>query len=150
MFKVSLTVVLVLLCGCQAGSRADLSAEATLSLAGQWTVKLDPEKVGFEQGWFNQTLPDSVTLPGSLVENGLGDPVNLNTRWTASIRDPQWYKKERYKKYADPDNFKFPFWLQPLKYYLGPSWYQKQIVIPEAWAGKEIVLFLEPREFVLI
>lgn len=35
---------------------------------------------------------------------------------------------------------KVPFWLQPVKYYKGKAWYQKEVVIPDSWEGKDISL----------
>jgi len=115
----------------------------TIDLAGQWSYKLDPDNIGVEQMWFKQKFTDKLNLPGSLVQNGIGFDINLDTKWTGYIRDSQWYKDLLYEKYTKPENFKFPFWLQPLKYYLGPAWYQKQINIPDEWKDKYITLVLE-------
>jgi hypothetical protein len=115
----------------------------TIDLTGQWSFKLDPDNVGLGQSWFKQKFTDKLNLPGSLVENGIGFDINLDTKWTGYIRDSQWHKDPLYEKYTKPDYFKFPFWLQPLKYYLGPAWYQKQINIPDEWKDKYVTLVLE-------
>jgi hypothetical protein len=36
-----------------------------------------------------------------------------------------------------------PFWLQPIKYYKGAAWYQREVTIPASWSKKHIELFLE-------
>ena len=38
---------------------------------------------------------------------------------------------------------KVPFWLTPVKVYVGPAWYQRTISVPEKWKGKRVCLFLE-------
>ncbi len=38
---------------------------------------------------------------------------------------------------------KVPFWLQPDKVYVGPAWYQRDVDVPAAWAGRRLVLHLE-------
>src|SRR5699024_3366994 len=45
--------------------------------------------------------------------------------------------------YRQPGNIKVPFWLQPVKYYKGAAWYQKEITIPDSWEGKYEELFIE-------
>ena len=50
----------------------------SMSLAGQWAFKLDPQKLGHEQKWFQTRLPDRIKLPGSTDKAVDGDP---NTIW---------------------------------------------------------------------
>ena len=42
--------------------------------------------------------------------------------------------------YRQPGNIKLPFWLTPDKYYVGPAWYSRDIVIPAGWKGKDVHL----------
>ena len=98
-------------------------ADGAVSLAGQWAIRLDPEKIGIEKTWFAGGLPAGPAdqsgrgrLPGSTDENKLGTP---NDR---------------------PANFK---WLSRLVEYCGPAWYQREIEIPEAWKNKRVALLLE-------
>jgi len=86
-----------------------------ISLAGQWAFKLDPEKVGLEQKWYQSSLPDRIKLPGSTDEAGFG---TKNTE-KETTRLSRVYK------------------------YVGPAWYQREITIPKSWADKRITLFLE-------
>ncbi|HEY3372749.1 MAG TPA: beta-glucuronidase, partial [Prolixibacteraceae bacterium] len=53
------------------------------------------------------------------------------------------FKNPEYARYREAGNFKIPFWLQPLKYYKGAAWYQKDVFIPKDWSGQFIGLFLE-------
>ncbi|QDA60678.1 exo-beta-1,4-galactosidase [Hymenobacter jejuensis] len=120
-----------------------LQAADVLPLAGEWHCRLDPEDAGITARWFATSLPQTVRLPGSLAENGLGDPVSLRTKWTATIYDSSWFYNPRMAKYRRADNFKIPFWLTPNTYYVGPAWYQKTVDIPAAWRGRRLLLFLE-------
>lgn len=64
------------LCVClalQAPVTANPAAEQagrTISLAGQWNFRLDPEGQGINQEWFGAALPKTIKLPGSTHENG--------------------------------------------------------------------------------
>ena len=114
-----------------------------ISLAGRWRFSLDRSDVGIKEEWFNRQLPQSVTLPGSLPAQGIGDDITVDTKWTGSIVDRSWFTAPEYEKYRKPGNIKVPFWLQPDKYYVGAAWYQREVRIPESWRGKRIVLSLE-------
>ena len=115
----------------------------TLHLEGPWRFKQDANDLGIEQQWFNQVLDDEITLPGSMLTQGKGAPVTLQTQWTGSIYDSSFYFHPRLKKYRDATPPKFPFWLTPDLYYLGAAWYQKEVNIPQNWNGKHLKLFLE-------
>ena len=89
--------------------------ENSVSLAGTWRFRLDPENVGVEEKWFAEKLDDSVTLPGTTDTNHKGI-----------------FKDER-----AVDR------LSRVWYWKGPAWYQRDVVIPDAWKGKRITLLLE-------
>ena len=118
-------------------------AQNIISVAGSWHFAIDPINQGINQKWYNTTLAESVELPGSMLENKKGDPVSLQTQWTASIYDSSWYFNPRMAKYRNQKIPMFPFWLTPEYHYTGAAWYQKEINIPENWAGQHIHLFLE-------
>ncbi len=118
-------------------------SEEGISLAGPWRCRLDKGDVGQAEKWFERDLPGTIVLPGSLTENGYGDEIKIDTPWTGSIIDKGYFTDPRYEKYRQPGNIKVPFWLTPLKYYVGPAWYQKDIEVPEGWKGKRVVLSLE-------
>ena len=54
-----------------------------------------------------------------------------------------WATAKKYEPYRQPGHFKVPFWLQPVKYYKGKAWHQREVEIPKDWQGKRIVLELE-------
>ena len=87
----------------------------SLSLAGEWRFRLDPDDLGLTAGWASSTLPDCIHLPSSTDEQGYG----TRTIGAAVGRLTRVYE------------------------YVGPAWYQRDITIPAAWAGKRITLLLE-------
>jgi hypothetical protein len=115
----------------------------SINLAGQWQFKIDSTDVGEAQQWFSKQLDGSITLPGSLTTNNIGNDITVNTPWTGDIIDSSWFYQPQYAKYRQPGNIKVPFWLQPIKYYKGAAWYQKEVEIPSSWSDKHITLFLE-------
>jgi hypothetical protein len=104
---------------------------------------MDPQDVGEQERWFEKDLSESVQLPGSMVENGKGNDITLETEWTGGVRNPEWYNHPSYAPYHDAENIRFPFWLQPEKKYTGAAWYRKTIDLPEGWDEKPIFLNLE-------
>lgn len=119
------------------------AGEPVLSLAGRWRFALDPRDVGITERWFERELPGRIRLPGSLPAQGIGFEVTTETPWIGSIVDRSWFTEPEFEKYRKPGQVKVPFWLQPEKYYTGPAWYQRDVIVPEAWAGQRIVLRLE-------
>lgn len=114
-----------------------------LSLAGEWSFQPDRENIGEKEKWYENNLSDSIRLPGSMTENGYGDDISTATKWTGQVVNRSWFTEPEYEKYRQPGSVKIPFWLTPLKHYIGPAWYQRQVDIPENWRRKRIVLFLE-------
>jgi hypothetical protein len=87
----------------------------TLSLAGSWRFELDAKDAGVGEKWFARELADTIQLPGTTDENRKGtEPRERPTDRLARV----WYWK-------------------------GPAWYQREVTIPESWAGKRITLFFE-------
>ncbi len=132
--------------GCRNATDSKVATKASLSaisLAGQWSFKLDPKDTGQQDKWYAGKLADSIKLPGSTAENGYGDDPSIDTKWTGQIVDKSWFTEDKYEKYRQNGSIKIPFWLTPVKHYVGPAWYQKQVDVPEGWRGKRIVLLLE-------
>jgi hypothetical protein len=115
-----------------------------MPLSGKWNFKIDSLNQGIKENWFNNTFTESVLLPGSLTENGIGNDVSAKTKWTGNMwNDSLWYKADDMKKYRQKGNVKIPFWLSPTKVYAGSAWYQKKVTIPKTWENKNINLHLE-------
>ncbi|MEP7278319.1 MAG: sugar-binding domain-containing protein [Bacteroidota bacterium] len=119
------------------------AAAQKIDLSGEWLFAIDKYDKGIKEHWFLKALNEKVVLPGSMATNGKGYDVTVNTKWMGQIVDSSYFKKDEYKKYRQPGNIKIPFWLQPLKYYAGAAWYQKEVIIPTSWKGQTIKLLLE-------
>jgi hypothetical protein len=137
--KGALFIILICLTTCNLYAQKDNK----INLSGNWQFQMDTSDVGVDQQWFLMHLQDNISLPGSMPENDKGFTPNVKTKWTGSIYDSSWYFNPHMEKYRQPGNTKFPFWLTPLRYYVGVSWYQREVEIPKNWKSKSIVLFLE-------
>ena len=113
--RMSLPLGLVLFIVMAAAHAASAAPASVISLAGAWRFALDPKNEGVAGDWFAKTLPDPIELPGSCEQRGYGTkPDQPETRRLTHV----------------------------LKY-VGPAWYQRDIVVPENWSGKRVELFLE-------
>ena len=94
-----------------------LQAEEQISLAGLWRFQLDPMGFGKTPGseLYLSKLTETIQLPGSTDEGGKGI--------------------QNIVAYVDRLSRKFE--------YCGQAWYQREVVIPEDWQGKSIILSLE-------
>lgn len=119
------------------------SQQKKIDLQGTWRFDIDAQDKGLTEQWYSRMLNDEIVLPGSMTENRKGDAVTLHTDWTASIYDSSFFFNPRLEKFRKQDNLKLPFWLTPIKYYVGAAWYQRDVVIPNSWKGERIILFLE-------
>ena len=111
------------------------SAQDIISLAGVWDFALGSSKP--------VTYSDYVVLPGSMLTNGKGDPVSVNTQWTGSLYDSSFYFNPYMAKYRQEGQMKFPFFLTPARHYVGAAWYRRTVYVPMEWSGQQIVLYLE-------
>ncbi|WP_310681123.1 sugar-binding domain-containing protein [Aliifodinibius sp. S!AR15-10] len=121
-----------------------LFAQDSISLAGQWKLKLDKNDIGLQEQWYNERFSDSqsIVLPGSIQEYDLGEKISTETKWVAT-RYEQFFELDKYAPYRTDDNFKFPYWLTSDTHYQGVTWFQKEVTIPENWNNKQITLELE-------
>ncbi|MBL4561907.1 MAG: beta-glucuronidase [Labilibaculum sp.] len=115
----------------------------TIDLSRVWNYKLDTKNIGLSEKWYTQSFKDTLRLPGSLRDNGIGSIPSLKTPWTGSIYDSSWYFNPAMEKYRKTQPPKFPFWLTPEHCYKGVAWFQKEIEIPKNWEGQSLKLFLE-------
>lgn len=119
-------------------------SKLSINLSGEWKFKIDSLDAGINEQWFGSILSESISLPGSLAENGIGNDITAETNWTGNMwNDSLWYKDPKMKKYRQKGNVKVPFWLSPEKVYTGAAWYQKQVNIPQSWENKYANLQLE-------
>ncbi len=92
-----------------------------IDLSGKWQVALDSTDVGINQSWFNKTFEQTISLPGTLCDAGLGKPCLLKP---AMEKDIFLNLKRKYD-------------------YVGVAWYKKEVEIPTKWKNKSIYLELE-------
>jgi hypothetical protein len=118
-------------------------AGSDIDLSGKWAFALDASDVGIREQWYNQPFADTLTLPGSLQEQGYGSDVGVHTQWTGQIVSRSWYDAPEYEKYRQEGHIKVPFWLNPDKHYVGVAWYRKDIDIPAGGQEKTWLLELE-------
>ncbi len=112
-------------------------------LSGSWGYRLDPLNAGVEEGWMHQEFGQKLQLPGTLAGNGIGEEVSVQTQWIGKIIDSAFWFDAKYEAYRSDGKYRVPFWLAPEKFYTGPAWYQREIVIPEGWRDKQLQLELE-------
>ena len=114
-------------------SYSSIAAQQVISLAGQWD---------FCRGDKPQ-YDDTITLPGSMLTNGKGNPISVKTPWTGSLYDSSFYFNPYMEKYRQTGAMKFPFFLTPERHYVGHAWYRRAVTIPKSWKKRHVVLYLE-------
>jgi hypothetical protein len=107
----------------------------SIDLSGEWRFALDPQDSGIGDPKDKGRWPDAIRLPGSVTGQGFGEAPSMRTKWTGD----GWRYPEMFKEWQADDNFKFPFFLQPPKVYVGPAWYQRDF----EWSGGPAMLHLE-------
>lgn len=90
-------------------------AQEKLSLDGIWKFSLDEKDIGLKERWFEKDLTQVIHLPGTT------DEAKYGTRTTGSD---------------------FGILTREYKYY-GSAWYQRDIIVPADWKGKQLFLNLE-------
>jgi beta-galactosidase/beta-glucuronidase len=100
--------------------------QSVMDLSGPWRFRLDPDDVGKSSGWYRESFPDSIQIPGVLQNQGYGNVPNVETPWIVKKKPmermskyPNWYRHPMFAKYRDPENFTFPYWFQPERHYVG-------------------------------
>ena len=118
-------------CGQAAAAESD-----RISLAGQWRFQLDRGDAGVQERWFERSLDQRIKLPGALQNQGFGDDITVDTKWTGEIDMDAWLKGPQYAKYRQPGNIKVPFFLQPEKHYVGGGVVSARRGDPRGLAGQ--------------
>ena len=117
-------------------------AQQVIDLSGTWQFRAEGlAAAGIVGG--DCELPETVSLPGSMLTNGKGHPVSVRTPWTGSLYDSSFYFNPYMEKYRQEGHMKFPFFLTPARHYVGRAWYERMVNIPKSWKKQRVVLFLE-------
>ncbi len=138
-------MVVVLSSFCRAASADAARGTDVQSLAGEWRFALDRADAGIGERWFGRSLADRISLPGVLQAQGFGDEIRTDTPWVLGLGDAWWklQPESLRARFSQPGRVEVPFLSQPPRHYLGAAWYQRDIEVPQAMAGKRFVLFLE-------
>lgn len=135
-------LVLVAILFATAFGRPAVAAEdkpLRLDLSGQWSIRLDPEGVGEEQRWFEESTDEQkVSLPGTTDLAGLGSPLDLETMtYPVEFPDSTFPSGGAFGKVDEWGH------LSRSVVHLGKAWYQRPIDVPEHWSGRPARLVLE-------
>ena len=136
------TFTIVLLWNAAMLTPLGLRGQASIDMSGRWRFAADREDHGLAERWWEKSLADTAWLPGSMAGNGKGDEVSPATHWTGGIVDHSWFTAARFARYREEGNIKLPFWLTPVRVYLGAAWYQKEVTVPPGWKRGRVVLHL--------
>jgi len=117
------------------------AAQEIISLTGAWDFCLTDSAIHTPPA--DVQWNDYVMLPGSLLTNGKGDSVSVDTRWTGSLYDSSYYFNPYMERYRQREKMKFPFFLTPERHYVGAAWYRHTVYIPRNWDDRRVTLFLE-------
>ena len=114
-------------------------------LSGIWDFQLDRGNVGEKEEWFKPEYKynDKIILPASMPERLKGDNVTVNTQWVGGLYDSSYYRNPYMEKYRVEGNVKVPFFLTPVKHYVGKAWYRYTLQCDKGWSSGDAVLFLE-------
>lgn len=88
---------------------------STISLSGEWDFSLDPKNLGEKESWAEKVLDNKITLPGTTDQAQYGEKT---------VGSDYGILTRAYK-------------------YIGPAWYQREIIIPKNSGNKEFELFLD-------
>ncbi|NPD91325.1 sugar-binding domain-containing protein [Xylanibacter muris] len=106
----------------------------TMDISGKWNFAIGGDKPVYN---------DEIVLPGSMLTNGKGDDVTVDTKWTGSLYDSSFYFNPYMAKYRVAGKMKFPFFLTPSKHYVGDAWYGTVVNVPKEWKKRKVFLYLE-------
>ena len=93
----------------------------SIDLAGEWKLALDPGDTMLSSGPETLSFNDRIRLPGTTAEQRKGTPFEI----ALNLEKPA--MQHLFQRYP----------------YLGAAWYQRQVEVPDDWAGKDAILSLE-------
>lgn len=106
----------------------------TMDISGKWKFAVGGDKPCYS---------DEIELPGSMLTNGKGDELTVNTKWTSTLYDSSFYFNPYMAKYRVAGKMKFPFFLTPSRHYVGDAWYGTSVIVPKSWKKRRVFLYLE-------
>lgn len=124
-------------CVCRSAVMAEKNPRTWIDLRGQWDFAMDPD------GKFDQKFTDKIVLPGSMPQRLKGYKPTVRTRWTGSLYDSSFFFNPYMEKYRHDEDLKLPFFLTPVRQYVGDAWYRKTVDVPRSFEGKRLLIYLE-------
>ncbi|MEW6072824.1 MAG: glycoside hydrolase N-terminal domain-containing protein [Planctomycetota bacterium] len=124
-----------------AGPRDERSPDGSSirSLAGEWRVRLDPAATGEAERWFAASLGGQpISLPGTTDLAGIGlalDPAAM--RYPVPFVDSEFPGRGPVARLDEAGH------LVRTHAWIGPAWYQRTFLVPEAERGRPAELQLE-------
>jgi hypothetical protein len=115
----------------------------TLSLAGTWRFRPgaagEDEAAAIRDDWAG--VPTE--LPGSLQQQGIGDPPTIEGPWIGTFFDRRFFEAPEHANDREPGRLRLPFWLTPSVRFSGAAWYRRSFDVPAEWAGMRLAVVLE-------
>ncbi len=123
----------------------DANGYHVCDLSGLWDFQIDRNDVGEKEKWYEPGCQynDKIQLPGSMPERLKGDDVTVNTQWVGGLYDSSYYRNPYMEKYRVEGNVKVPFFLTPVKHYVGKAWYKYTLKCDKGWSSDDTILYLE-------
>ncbi len=125
--------------------KTDVCGYHICDLSGEWDFQLDRDNIGEKEGWYKPEFKfsDKIQLPASMPERMKGDDITVNTQWIGGLYDSSYYRNPYMEKYRKEGNVKVPFFLTPVKHYVGKAWYKYTFTYDKNWSAGDAELFLE-------
>jgi hypothetical protein len=115
-------------------------AQEKLDLAGEWKLRLDPEDVGRRDNWpAALATKDIISLPNTTDRAGFGFALDPN----AMLHAIPYPMTTRFPGVKEPGRADEHGYLVRRHLFVGPAWYERDILIPASWKDLVAVLCLE-------
>ena len=113
----------------------------SLDLAGEWRLRLDAADAGLEANWPRTPLDNSdrITLPNTTDRAGFGFALDTNTMRHAA----PFPVTTRFPGVKEPERADEHGYLVRRHLFVGPAWYEREVLVPESWRGMPVTLRLE-------
>ena len=113
----------------------------SLDLAGKWRLRLDASDQGISSNWPATPIKgdDCITLPNTTDLAGYGFELNTNTMLHAA----PFPVTTRFPGVQEPARADEHGYLVRRHLYVGPAWYEREVLVPATWEGKPISLRIE-------
>lgn len=113
----------------------------TVSVAGVWKIRLDPQDEGLRAGWPASRIETSteITLPTTTDLAGLGFELNPATMTHDGPKPPT----TRFPGVQEPVRVDEQGALVRRHFFVGPAWYEREIEIPPSWQARRVRFSME-------